>query len=179
MVVSKLSALPMTLVVGIGRIATTFYRRSRGFSIFQYSPCATWSVTGLRPENGSFGTASSTGGGGGGGGGGGSPREKEREERGPINIHIARALGSAFDISGGINARYPRADSSPRWALNIHQFPADICVTRALQPARRVSAIGNTGRALSFLSSREFLPRPLSLPSSSFSCSSSRKNARG
>lgn len=75
--------------------------------------------------------------------------EKERETNAARLIYISREL-SAFDISGGQPSHRVLSAgglASPRWALNIHQFPADICVTRALQPARRVSAIGNTKRA--------------------------------
>lgn len=100
------------------------------------------------------------------------PRERERRARAARLIYISRELSARLSIFQGaprraIRGRVPGAGGShsPRWALNIHQFPADICVTRALQPARRVSAIGNTReRALFFVLSREFLPRPPSLP---------------
>jgi len=76
--------------------------RSRGFSIFQYSLCATWNVTGLRLENGSFGTATSTG-----GLAAAAPeskRGKESERSAARLIYISREL-SAFDISEGTIAR--------------------------------------------------------------------------
>lgn len=89
--------------------------------------------------------------------------EREEERSRSINIHIASSLSASIFQGGGeggrgASSRYPRAlgsgisGGSPRWALNIHQFPADICVTSALQPARRVSAIGNANTLLLFAS---------------------------
>lgn len=120
-------------------------------------------------------------------------KEKRRElTLAPINIHIASSLSaSVFQGATSPSARASGSSSSdgggggsPRWALNIHQFPADICVTSALQPGRRVSAIGNANAGSFFFSSSPPLPpedffglsRAFLAPSLSRSCFVARNN---
>lgn len=193
-----LSMLPRQTLISTHR-AYIRRDRARGFSIFQYSLYATWSVTGLRTRmalsvsrrwpwgwqegkgrrrgwKASLATAP-------------PPRAREKEgeegerkrergwegrrERSAVRlIYISCELSRLRYFRG---ARYRELSAGfrqrPQWALNIHQFPADICVTSALQPAWRVSAIGNTN-AFFFV-----LPRVSSWLSSFLS--SRGKNVRG
>ena len=90
-----------------------------GFSIFQYSPYTTWNVTGLRLENSFFGSRDH-------GIGGmpavvGSPCEESTRL-----IYISRELDAVFQA---VPLSASSAIPATPWALNINQFPADICVT--------------------------------------------------
>lgn len=106
-----------------------------------------------------------------------SPRERERSAA--RLIYISRELSTRLSIFQGASTRAIRGRApvpAGLW-ISTNFLPIFVWRERFNRPGAWVQSV--IRGELSFLSSREFLPRPLSLPSSSFSYSSSWKNARG